>query len=117
MGKEIRYRNRATENSYEANLSVWSDEMERESVLKDLSHQIENLSRLQPQYRLHRTGDFDKLRLSLSRTSTISTAAILTDLPGKAPALCRAGALPSEKPFFNRILYRLGTCHPTVLLL
>ena len=65
MGKEIRYRNRATENSYEANLSVWSDKMERESVLKDLSHQIENLSRLQPQYRLHRTGDCDKLRLNI----------------------------------------------------
>ena len=65
MGKEIRYRNRATENGYEAILSVWSDEMERERVLKDLSHQIENLSRLQPQYRLHRTGDFDKLRLNI----------------------------------------------------
>ena len=66
-GLERRFRreNRAAENRYEANLSVWSDEMERESVLKDLSHQIENLSRLQPQYRLHRTGDFDKLRLNI----------------------------------------------------
>ena len=40
--------------------------MERESVIKDLNHQIENLSRLQPQYRLHRTGDFDKLRRNIT---------------------------------------------------
>ena len=65
LERRFRRENRATENGYEANLSVWSDEMERESVLKDLSHQIENLSRLQPQYRLHRTGDFDKLRLNI----------------------------------------------------
>ncbi len=39
--------------------------MERESVIEDLSHQIENLSRLQPQYRLHRTGDFDQLKRNI----------------------------------------------------
>ncbi len=65
LERRFRRKSKATENSYEANLSVWSDEMERESVIKDLSHQIENLSRLQPQYRLHRTGDFDKLRLNI----------------------------------------------------
>ena len=65
LERRFRQKSKATENSYEANLSVWSDEMERESVIKDLSHQIENLSRLQPQYRLHRTGDFDKLRLNI----------------------------------------------------
>ena len=65
LERRFRRKSKATENSYEANLSVWSDEMEREGVLKDLSHQIENLSRLQPQYRLHRTGDFDKLRLNI----------------------------------------------------
>ena len=64
MERRFRRKNRAMGNRYEANLSVWSDEMERESVIRDLSHQIENLSRLQPQYRLHRTGDFDKLRLN-----------------------------------------------------
>ena len=65
LERRFRRKNRATENNYGANLSVWSDEMERERILKDLSHQIENLSRLQPQYRLHRTGDFDKLRLNI----------------------------------------------------
>ena len=65
MERRFRRKNRAMGNRYEANLSVWSDEMERESVIRDLSHQIENLSRLQPQYRLHRTGDFDELRLNI----------------------------------------------------
>ena len=42
--------------------------MERESVIKTLNQQIENLSRLQPQYRLHRTGDYDKLRSSIMQS-------------------------------------------------
>ncbi|MBQ9663655.1 MAG: hypothetical protein IJV40_10945 [Oscillospiraceae bacterium] len=42
--------------------------MERESVIRTLNRQIENLSRLQPQYRLHRTEDYDKLRQSIAQS-------------------------------------------------
>ena len=42
--------------------------MERESVIKTLNQQIENLSRLQPQYRIYRTGDTDKLSGSITQS-------------------------------------------------
>ena len=53
------------QSCYEAKLTGWGGFMERESVIRNLNRQIENLSRLQPQYRLHRTGDYDKLRAGI----------------------------------------------------
>ena len=53
------------QSCYEAKLTGWGVFMERESVIRNLNQQIENLSRLQPQYRLHRTGDYDKLRAGI----------------------------------------------------
>ena len=68
-GKEIQAgkSNADVQSCYEAKLTVWRVFMERESVIRTLNLQIENLSRLQPQYRLHRTGDYDKLKAGIQQ--------------------------------------------------